>query len=181
MERKGKCLCHNLVCLVLITGHGHARRRSWTSGLGCSASTYSMASWTRRKRRSRPTTSPHTTLGRPRIHIRTMVLLRRTTEAPPRGRVGRVGNDLQKPKLGGRYADNSLIYISYFVGPMCIHISFSLLFSFLFPLFQNTKRPKIFPLFLFVCLFSLLHLVCFTCYFRFAIQATQVKSNNDDI
>jgi hypothetical protein len=172
MERKGKCLYHNPVCSILITGHGHARRRSWTSDLGCSASTYSMASCTRRKRRSRPITSPHTTPGRPRAHIRTIVLLRHTMEAPPHGRVGRVGIDLhlgQKPKLGGRYADDSLIYISYFVGPLYIHISLSLVFSFLFPLFRNTKRPKIFPLFLFVSLFSLLPLVCFICYFQFAI------------
>jgi hypothetical protein len=34
----------------------------------------------------------------------------------------------QKPKLGGRYADDSLIYISYFVGPLYIHVSLSLLF-----------------------------------------------------
>jgi hypothetical protein len=33
-------------------------------------------------------TSPHTTPGRPRTHIRTMVLLRHTTEAPTHGRVG---------------------------------------------------------------------------------------------
>jgi hypothetical protein len=75
----------------------------------------------------------------------------------------------QKPKLGGRYADDSLIYISYSIVPMYIHVSLSLLFLSLFPLFQNTKRPKIFPLFLFVCLFNLLPLVCFICYFRFAI------------
>jgi hypothetical protein len=84
-----------------------------------------------------------------------MVLLRCTTEAPPHGQVGRVGIDLhlgQKPKLGGRYADDSLIYISYIVGPMYIHVSLSLLFLLLFTLFQNTKRPKIFPVFLFVCL-----------------------------
>jgi hypothetical protein len=88
------------------------------------------------------------------------------------GAATRAGIDLhlgQKPKLGGRYADDSLVYISYFVGPMYIHVSLSLVFSFLFPFFQNTKRKKIFPLFLFVCLFSLLPLVCFTCYFRFAI------------
>jgi hypothetical protein len=62
-----------------------------------------------------------------------MVLLRHTTRAPPHGRVGRVGIDLhlgQKPKLGGRYADDSLIYISYSVGPLYIHVSLSLLFSF---------------------------------------------------
>jgi hypothetical protein len=33
----------------------------------------------------------------------------------------------QKPKLGGRYTDDSLIYISYFVGPLYIHVSLSLL------------------------------------------------------
>jgi hypothetical protein len=95
-----------------------------------------------------------------------MVLLRRTTEVPPRGRVGIDLHLGQKSKLGGRYADNSLIYISYFVGPMYIHVSPSLLFLFLFPPFQNIKRPKIFPLFLFVCLFSLLPSVCFTCYLK---------------
>jgi hypothetical protein len=130
--------------------HGHARRRSWTSDLGCSASTYSMALWTRRKRRSRPITSPRTTPGRPRAHIRTMVLLRRATEAPPHGRVGRVGIDLhlgQKPKLGGRYADDSLIYISYFVRPLYIHVSLSLLFSFLFLLSKTQKDQKYFRCF----------------------------------
>jgi hypothetical protein len=35
--------------------------------------------------------------------------------------------------------------------------------------FQNTKRPIIFMLFLFVCLFSFLALVCFVPYFRFGI------------
>jgi hypothetical protein len=33
----------------------------------------------------------------------------------------------QNPKLGGRYADDSLIYISYLVGPMYIHVSLSFL------------------------------------------------------
>jgi hypothetical protein len=63
------------------------------------------------------------------------------------GATTRAGIDLhlgQKPKLGGRYADDSLIYISYFVGPMYIHVSLSLLFLFLFLLAQNIKRPKIF-------------------------------------
>jgi hypothetical protein len=109
-----------------------------------------MASWTRRKRRSRPITTPHTTPGRPRAHIRTMVLLRRTMEVPPRGRVGQAGIDLhlgQKSKLGGRYADDSLIYISYFIGPMYIHVSLSLLFLFLFLLSQNTKNQKYFRCF----------------------------------
>jgi hypothetical protein len=84
------------------------------------------------------------------------VLLRHTTEAPPRGRVGRARIDLhlgQKPKLGGRYADDSLIYISHFVGPLYIHISLSLLFSFLFLLPKTQKDQKYFRCFsLFVSL-----------------------------
>jgi hypothetical protein len=78
----------------------------------------------------------------------------------------------QTPKLGGRYADDSLIYISYFVGTLYIHVSLYFLFFVILVListFQNTKRPKIFPLFLFVCLFSFLVLVCFVSYFRFGI------------
>jgi hypothetical protein len=39
--------------------------------------------------------------------------------------------------------------------------------------FQNTKRPKIFPLFLSICFFSFLPLVSFTCYFRFGISKIQ--------
>jgi hypothetical protein len=45
----------------------------------------------------------------------------------------------QKPKLGGRYADDSLIYISYLVGPMYIHVLLSLLFLFLFLLPKTQK------------------------------------------
>jgi hypothetical protein len=76
-------------------------------------------------------TTPLTTPGRPRALIRTTVHLHHTTEVPPRGRAGRVGIDLhlgQKLKLGGRYADDALIYILYFVGPMYIHVSSFLLF-----------------------------------------------------
>jgi hypothetical protein len=45
----------------------------------------------------------------------------------------------QKPKLGGRYTDDSLIYISYFVSTLYIHVSFSLLFLFLFLLSKTQK------------------------------------------
>jgi hypothetical protein len=173
MERKGKFPFPSLTCSAFTWGHGRARRRSWTISLGCLGSTSNTARWSRRKRRSRPITSPRTTPRRPRAHIRTMVLPRHTTEVPPHGRVGIDLHLGQKPKLGGRYADDSLIYILYFVGPLYIHVSFSLVFSFLFPPFQNTKRPKIFLMFLFVCLFSLLPLVCFSCYFRFAIWKIQ--------
>jgi hypothetical protein len=62
----------------------------------------------------------------------------------------RVGIDLhlgQKPKLGGRYADNSLIYITYFVGPLYIHVSLSLVFSFLLLLSKTQKEQKYFRYF----------------------------------
>jgi hypothetical protein len=69
----------------------------------------------------------------------------------------------QKPKLGGRYADVLLIYISYFVGPLCIHISLSLLFSFLFLLSKTQKDQKYF------CCFSLFVSLAF--YLCFALLA----------
>jgi hypothetical protein len=53
----------------------------------------------------------------------------------------------QKPKLGGRYADNSLIYISYFVGTLYIHVSLSLWFLFLFLLSKTQKDQKYFRCF----------------------------------
>jgi hypothetical protein len=71
------------------------------------------------------------------------------------GAITGVGIDLhlgQKPKLGGRYIDDSLIYISYFVGTLYIHVSlsfFSLLFLFLFLLSKTQKDQKYF------CCFSL--------------------------
>jgi hypothetical protein len=48
-----------------------------------------------------------------------------------------------------RHACLSLIYTSYFVGTLYIHVSlsFSLLFLVLIYAFQNTKRPKIFRCF----------------------------------
>jgi hypothetical protein len=156
MERKGKFLCRSPVYSLFTGGHGRARRRSWMSSLGCSASTFSTAQWTRRKRRRRLITTPHTTPGRPRARTRTKVLLCHTLKAPLHGRAGRVGIDLhlgQKPKLGRRYADNSLIYIPYFVGPLYIHVSlyYCSRSYFLFPKHKKTKKN---PLFLFVCLFS---------------------------
>jgi hypothetical protein len=150
MERKGKCHCHNLVCSVFTVGHGRAWRRSWMSNLGCLASMYNMALWTRRKRRHRPITTPHTTPGHPRARTRTKVLLCHIWEAPLHGRVGWVGIDLhlgQKPKLGGRYADDTLINILYFVGPLYICVSLSLLFSLLFLLSKTQKDQKYFRCF----------------------------------
>jgi hypothetical protein len=115
------------------------------SSSGCSGSTHSRAPQTR-KRRRQLTTTPCTTPGRPRARIRTKVLLRHTLEAPLHGRV-RIDLHLgEKPKLGGRYADDSLIYISYFVGTLYIHVSlsfFSLFLLFLFPLSKTQKTKNI--------------------------------------
>jgi hypothetical protein len=71
---------------------------------------------------------------------------------PPHGRA-RIDLHLgQKPKLGGRYTDDSLIYTSYFVGALYIHVSlsflfFSLLFFFLFLLSKTQKDQKYFRCF----------------------------------
>ena len=51
----------------------------------------------------------------------------------------------QKPKLGGRYTDISLTYISYSVGTLYIHVSVSFFFvvvSCFDFIFQNPKKTK---------------------------------------
>jgi hypothetical protein len=101
-------------------------------------------------------TTPCTTVVHPRAFTRT----RNPHCHTLRGRLaGSHGDDVshlgQKPKLGGRYADSSLILLySYHVGTLYIHVlvcffslfRFCFLLSFYFS--QNIKRPKIFPLFL---------------------------------
>jgi hypothetical protein len=77
----------------------------------------------------------------------------------------------QNPKLGGRYANDSLIYTSYFVGTLYILVSlsfFSLLFLFLFPLSKTQKDQKYFRCFSLFAL-SFLALVCFVSHFQFGI------------
>jgi hypothetical protein len=173
MVRKEKFPCRSLVCSVFTGGHGRARRRSWISSSGCSASTYSMALWTRRKRRRQPITAPCTAPGRPRAHIRTKVLLRHILETPLHGRAGIDLHLGQKPKLGGGtptiHSSIYIIFCRYFVYQYFAFFVVLVLVS----TFQNTKRPKIFPLFLFVCLFSFLALFCFTSYFQFDIWKIQ--------
>jgi hypothetical protein len=68
-------------------------------------------------------------------------------EAPLHGRVGIDLHLGKKPKLGGRYADDSLIYILHFVGPLYIHVLLSLLFSLLFPFSKTQKDQKYFRCF----------------------------------
>jgi hypothetical protein len=65
-----------------------------------------------------------------------------------------------------------IIFLWYFVYPYFIFFLFFVVLV-LISTFQNTKRPKIFPSFLFVCLFSFLALVCFVSYFWFGIWKIQ--------
>jgi hypothetical protein len=71
------------------------------------------------------------------------VLLRHILETPLHGRAGIDLHLGQKPKLGGRYTDDSLIYISYFVGTLYIHVSFSFLCcSYFYFYFRKCKKTK---------------------------------------
>jgi hypothetical protein len=104
------------------------------------------------------------------------VLLRHILETPPHGRA-RIDLHLgQKPKLGGEvrrwFTHLYIIFCRYFVYPCFTFFPFFVVLV-LISTFQNTKRPKIFPLFLFVCLFSSLALVCFGFYFWFDISKVQ--------
>jgi hypothetical protein len=67
------------------------------------------------------------------------------------GAIIRDGIDLylgQNPKLGGRYADYTLIYISYFIGILYIHVSLSFLgCSCSYFYFPKHKKNKNFSLF----------------------------------
>jgi hypothetical protein len=80
------------------------------------------------------------------LHESLIMVMPPMTHQP--GATTSVGVDLhlaQKPKLGGRYADDSLIYISYFVCTLYIRVSlsfFSLLFLFLFLLSKTQKDQK---------------------------------------
>jgi hypothetical protein len=92
------------------------------------------------------------------------------------GATTRAGIDLhlgQTPKLGGEvrrwFTHLQIIFCRSFVYPCFAFFIVLILIS----SFQNTKRPKIFLLFLFLCLFSFLRLVCFTCYFWFGIWKIQ--------
>jgi hypothetical protein len=100
------------------------------------------------------------------------VLLHHILETPLHGQVGIDLHLGQKPKLGvevrRRFTHLYIIFCWYFVYPCFIFFVLVLISA-----FQNTKRPKIFLLFLFVCLFSSLSLVCFVSYFRFGIWKIQ--------
>jgi hypothetical protein len=96
-------------------------------------------------------TMPCITLGHPRVHFRTKVLLRHILQVPL---LGHIGIDLhlgQKPKLGGGIPiSHSFIY--HILSELCISmfrfLSFSLLFLFYFyfPKHKKTKNISIISL-----------------------------------
>jgi hypothetical protein len=87
------------------------------------------------------------------LHLHESQIMAKPTMTHQLGAITGVGIDLhlgQKPKLGGRFADDSLIYTSYFVGTLYIHVLlsfFSLLFLFLFLLSKTQKDQKYFHCF----------------------------------
>ena len=123
------------------------------------------ATWFLRKSRVMLST-PRITLERPRVLIKTKKLLRHTREDTMVGVYGPQhhysAHELQlgqKPKLGGRYADITLIYISYFVGSLYIHVSFSFDCSCFVLLSKTQKDQKYF------CCFSLVISLVFCFWF----------------
>jgi hypothetical protein len=147
---KGKFPCRSPVCSVFAGGLGRARRRSWTSSLGCLVSIGNRAP--RARRRCPLIITPCIIPGRPRSHIRMKVLLHHILEMLLLGRVGIDLHLVQKPKLGGRYTDKSLIYTTYSVGTLYIHVSLSLFFFVVLVLFLLSKTQKYQKYF---CCFSL--------------------------
>jgi hypothetical protein len=142
----------HLFCLTLIAGmDGHSQR---VSSMHTWRRTRSPCTMKRQPRsRSNPLTLRSFHTSSPTMIIHHLLHLHRgqATTLPmithQHGACFRDNIDLhlgQKPKLGGRYADDSLIYISYFVGPLYIHVSLSLLLSFLFLLSKTQKDQKYF-------------------------------------
>jgi hypothetical protein len=77
------------------------------------------------------------------LHDSLITIMLTMTHQP--GAIINVGIDLhlgKKPKLGGRYTDNSLIYTSYFVGTLYIHVSLSFFFFVVLVLFLLSKTQK---------------------------------------
>jgi hypothetical protein len=77
------------------------------------------------------------------LHESLITIMLTMTHQP--GAITSVGIDLhlgQKPKLGGRYADNSLIYTSYYVETLYIHVLFSFFFFVVLVLFLLSKTQK---------------------------------------
>jgi hypothetical protein len=77
------------------------------------------------------------------LHESLITIMLTMTHQP--GAITSIGFDLhlgQKAKLAGRYADNSLIYTSYSVGTLYIHVLLSFFFFVVLVLFLLSKTQK---------------------------------------
>jgi hypothetical protein len=91
------------------------------------------------------------------LHLHESLITIMLTMTYQPGAITSVGIDLhlgQKPKLGGRYADNSLIYTSYYVGTLYIHVSVSFFFFVVLVLFLLSKTQKDQKYFCYLSLFA---------------------------
>jgi hypothetical protein len=89
------------------------------------------------------------------LHESLITIMLTMTHQP--GVITSAGIDLhfgQKPKLGGRYADNSLIYTSYSIRTLYIHVSFSFFFYVVLVLFLLSKTQKYQKYFCYFSLFA---------------------------
>ena len=158
---KGRSFCHNLLCSVLTGDRGRAPRRRWTSSFACWVSTSST------RRMCPPMITPHITEGRTQARTRTRVPPHRTPVILHPGQLGIDTHLGQKPKLGGevrRHRTHLHIMLRRYFVYSCFRSLFSFRSSLLL-LSKNTKRPKIFLLFL----FGLLLLFALVCFFLFAL------------
>ena len=139
---RGKSPCHNPFCPVLTGNHGHTQRRCWTSSCVYTSSTSSMTQRSRRVTRRPMRITPRITRAHHQARTRTEALHHHTSETPLHGGVGIDLHLGQKPKLGGRYTDITLIYLSYSVGSLYIHFSVSLLLFVIPDLLSLSKTQK---------------------------------------
>ena len=150
-----KCLCPRPICSLYTGDRGRTPTRCWRSSLECEAFTSS----TRRREKHLMMATPSLTLERHPALTRTRGLPRRTMEAPLPGHHGIDLHLGQKPKLWGEVYRHlthlHIISCRHFVYPCCSFLSFFIFNCLPFiAAFQNTKRPKIFLLFLFICFFK---------------------------
>jgi hypothetical protein len=89
------------------------------------------------------------------LHESLITIMLTMTHQP--GAITSVGIDLhlgQKPKLGGRYTDNPLIYTSYSVRTLYIHVLLSFFFFVVLVLFLLSKTQKYQKYFCYFSLFA---------------------------
>src|SRR4051794_1299752 len=153
MTRRGMFPCHNLLCLALTGNQGRAPRKSGV------LSWYQPTILCFLRKSHLIMSTPCTTPEHPRALIRTKKLLRRTQEdtmvgvhGPQRHHIGHELHLGQKPKLGGRYADNHthlhIMFCRSIIYPCFVFFLLLFLFYFCFPKHKKTKNISVVSLWL---------------------------------